>query len=207
MIPGRPARIACSGIARCGMALVALALVLAGACGVPAEETPRAINPEAIPDALQVQPATTAQPSQPAGPELPIYVMGKDLDGTPRLVAYPTRFDNPDPTPADLLGTLLALELSDENLSNAVPPEVDLLGYTEDDEVATVALTDGFQAQGDTLVQAVAQLVFTATELETATTVQFRIDDEVISVPTQDGTLRREVSRDDYTDLAPVQSS
>lgn len=183
--------------------LVVTALVLAASCGVPAEDTPRAINPEAIPEALRNQPDTTAPPSVPAGPELPIYVMGKDADGTPRLVAYPTRFDNPDPSPADLLSTLLALELSDENLSNAVPPEVDLVGYGEEDGLATVALNDGFQAQGDTLVQAVAQLVFTTTELETVTTVQFRIDDEVISVPTQDGTLRREVSREDYTDLAP----
>ncbi|HEX6312359.1 MAG TPA: GerMN domain-containing protein, partial [Acidimicrobiia bacterium] len=55
---------------------------------------------------------------------------------------------------------------------------------------------------------ALAQIVYSLTELEPGVRVQFLVDGEPVEVPRGDGVLtRRPVDRDDYVELAPPPTS
>lgn len=202
--PGRPPWRA----ALLGLVIAVLAAGLA-ACGVPSDDAPRAIDPAVIPEPLLGTVPDTAPPSTPTGVDLPVYVLITDAEESRRLTPFPVSFTQPSPTPRDLLETLLApIPLDNEQLSQAIPPDVRLVDYRESGDTATVALSEEFaQAQGETLRLAVAQLVYTTTELGTVSEVQFELDGELIPVPTDDGTLRRVVGRADYNDYRPLATS
>jgi spore germination protein GerM len=76
------------------------------------------------------------------------------------------------------------------------------------DGVATVSVTPGFPGlSGGNQLLAVAQVVWTLTELPTVTAVRFSVDGTPVEIPTDDGLTDRPVDRDDYRSVKPIEAS
>jgi germination protein M len=89
----------------------------------------------------------------------------------------------------------------------AIPEGTHFLGLTIENGVATVNLSKEFQSGGGstTVVQRVAQVVYTLTQFPTVTGVSFQIDGVPKPVFGGNGTtFDRPVTRDDYTDQLPA---
>jgi hypothetical protein len=171
--------------------LVALGLVVAvvlAACGVPDEEEPRELAAEDLPaDLLEPQP-TTPGSTTPGGVTAAanIYFMG-----TERLVAVERRVD-PPPDPAEVIILLLEGPTSEEqdlSVSTEIPPETELLDATlSRTGVLTIDLSEEINdIRAEAQQRAIAQLVFTATDLEEVAEVRFEVEGEAKPVPVGDG--------------------
>lgn len=78
-------------------------------------------------------------------------------------------------------------ELADQ-YSSFIPPTTQLLGATTQGQMLTVNMTGGItELSGANLAQAVAQIVYTASEIPGIETVQLRVDDEVLAWPKLNG--------------------
>jgi len=91
-------------------------------------------------------------------------------------------------------------------IRTALPPEV--VGVDEGlaDGLTTVSVSRGFTgtAGGDQLL-AVAQVVWTLTDLPGVATVRFVVEGAPVEVPTDGGLTDRPVDRDDYRSAAPAE--
>ncbi len=185
--------IAARAVLRVLVALVAAALV--AGCGVSAQDTAEAVSTG----------ARTAAPSgdgdRTAGSRLVVYL----VRGA-RLAPLERRFRIP--TTAAALAELLAgptrAEAAD-GVRTAVAPEVVGVEDVLSEGATTVVLTRGFTGitGGDQLL-AVAQVVWTLTELETVDRVTFTVEGVRVEVPTDAGLSAGPVDRDDYRSVAPV---
>jgi hypothetical protein len=200
--------------------LAALVPALVG-CGIPEDNEPRAIAPEDLPDQL-IDPSGegVTPPTNTAGESRLVYVVASGEDSEDdRLFGIPAVIEG-TPDESAMIEYLLQTreetlvnfeESADvEALSNAIPPEVQLLGFeygeTEDGEtIGIITLSEEFEeALGENYEYAVAQLVWTATELGTVQRVRFRVDDAFIQVPAGTQNEQRSiVGRDEYRDLQP----
>jgi hypothetical protein len=188
-----------------------LALVLV-ACGLPEDDEPRAVDPEDIPPQLAGFEAEAAPTSSPTSADLPVYLVKTETgpDGPERrLAAFPSFFEG-EPTPGRMIDQLLdtrdELLAFDQTLSNAVPPDVEI-SWEEPAglDYGIITLSEAFDPEGEQYALAVAQLVYTATELRTVPAVRFRVGDEFISVPAGEGGESDDiVIRADYAHLRPV---
>jgi spore germination protein GerM len=192
------------------LALIAgglLAAITVSACGLPEDDKARDISADAVPFDL-LAPASTTVPDRPPGATQieNLYFQNED-----RLEAVPKEIDgNGDP---DIVITaLLETNGADlpQGLKSDIPPATELLGTSRRGDVLTIDLSDDLNGvEGDLLIFAVAQLVYTATGLtgdgDGITRVRLQIDGEPISVPNDDGVEQEgPVSRTDYLNLAPL---
>ncbi|MGY1737297.1 GerMN domain-containing protein [Geodermatophilus sp. SYSU D00684] len=91
-------------------------------------------------------------------------------------------------------------------IRTALPPEVVGVEDVGADGVATVAVTRGFAGiTGGNQLLAVAQVVWTLTDLPAVTGVRFVVDGTPVEVPTDAGLTDRPVGRDDYRSVAPAE--
>jgi spore germination protein GerM len=177
------------------VALVVLA-ALVGACGVSTETEPRAIDADDVPFGLTEE-ASASSTTLPATSAAPVVYLtnGTTIVPVERPDARPVtarrllRSLLRGPTPAD----------RDAGLRSALPSSVSLRSVTLDGAVATVDLGGPLtELIGTEQALAIAQLVFTVTELRGVRGLRLRLDGDAIAVPVRGGTLTTSpVGRDD----------
>lgn len=184
--------------------VVSCVFLAAAACGVPASEQPRRIDPSDVPYSLL---ATT--PATPitalSGPTTNVYLVEGD-----RLVLRRRHITGLN-IPAEALRSLLVGPTPSESrhgLSSDIPAQTRLYSLDLKGSVAMVDLSPTFgTARGSQQVLAVAQIVFTVTASRYIDAVRFAVAGRPIDVPNGSGSLTGGVkTRGDFQQLAPVVS-
>lgn len=175
---------------------VGLAAIMATACGVPVESSPRPLSQSELPDGLrpvETSPDATSQEQEIIDVW---FVREQKLARTRHSVSAPV-----DPLIAveEVLAGPSASE-QNESLRSAIPDPAAVVGATVLRGVATVNLTTAFsEIPANDQVLAVGQLVLTLTDLRGIGRVRFVVDDVQVAVPLPNGeTSEDSVSRDEY---------
>lgn len=191
-----------SKASRVSLTALGLALVMA-ACGLENDTAPRDVGPADAPERDVA--VSSTQPS--LGLPLRLYLLvapagrqAQVLQPVPRVV---------EPTPAALFASLVAGPTASDpdGLRSAVPNDVTLIGSpTLRGGVVTLDLTTEIDtATGETLIEAMAQIVFTMTELPAITGVRLTVEGEQREWPTGDGSLTRAALTEfDFPELNPT---
>lgn len=155
-------------------------LLVAAACGVQPDSAPRD-----LPDAEQGLETPDESSGDIAAGADRIYLIGP---GDDRLLRSVQREAD---TASDLVRTLLRGPNDDEieeEFTTAIPSTTQLNAATIQGQNLTVDLTpDIIELDTQSLVRAIAQLVYTATELDGIETVQIDINGERLSAPRPNG--------------------
>jgi spore germination protein GerM len=188
----------------------------AAACGIPSDDEPRAIPEQAVPEQAR-QPrgtgstSTTVRPS--ATQDQTLYLVG-GTDQQQKLVPVSVPVVVPgDPTalPRVTIEKLINTRPEDVGLAgqvtNQLPSDVQVLDATvQPDGVLNLNLSS-LGVENARLRLAMAQIVFTATDLKTSgiQSVRVSIDGQAASVPTQSGSADpgTPITKNDYADLDP----
>lgn len=189
---------------------VVVTITLAG-CGVPVDRSPSALPRKGIPFGLLSKPSahpttTTSVPKL----EVPVQIFLVTSAGhlVPVTRALPAAQES-------LAGVLEALVKGPSNtettlgLESAVPAQtVVLAAVVGTGGLATVDLGGTFgQLVGQPQIQAVAQIVFTATSLPGVTTVTFELAGQAVNVPVASGASVPVANRAQFAPLAPLSAS
>lgn len=191
---------------RAAAALAAFAALAALAgCGLPVDRSPQAIDQREIPQALtdpspSVSPTTTTIPVSNAAPVRVYFTSPFGIIGQSRELHKPVT----------LQASLVALESGPssselkERIGTALPAAADLTDLGVSHGVASIELDPSFNSIGGTQsIDAIAQIVFTATFLPGIKAVRFVYQGYTIPTENEDGILiGRPVTRADYSALA-----
>jgi hypothetical protein len=182
-----------SGTSSRALVLLVAAVLMAG-CGVRPQDQPEQVITVAPPS------VEAGADSRPVGPRLTVFFV---RDAVLAPVQRTT----------DAATTVAALDLLVEGptraevgtgIRTALAPEVVGVEQPFPDRVATVAVTRGFTGlTGGNQLLAVAQVVWTLTDLPTVAAVRFTVDGAPVEVPTDDGLTDLPVDRDDYRTVTP----
>jgi spore germination protein GerM len=186
------------------LALVAVAGLVGVGCGVPVDDSPRAIAEEEVPEELAAAPTTTTSPTG-GGTNASLYFV-EAQEG--RSVLREEASLLPDGTPRTVLDALVATIPEDlpDGVTSSIPEGTVILGTDLDEGVLTVDLSEEFEdVSSELLIQAVGQLVFTATAAAGVSDgVLFSVEGEARSFPDGDGSEVTGVARrSDYATLLP----
>lgn len=184
-----------------------VALVLAGACGVPEEEEAVVVRDQDVPFDLLAPSTTTTSTTSTTVPEVPVdrivevCLVQSDGGVVPieRTLARRRTLD-------EVMEALRRGPTADESrfgLSTGLPAPEALGAVSLSGGTAAVALGEAFvQAPAPTQVVAIAQVVCTLTGQPGVGRVQFTYQGQPVQVPLPDGSLAGgSVSRDDYASL------
>jgi hypothetical protein len=181
-----------------------LALAVAG-CGVPVDGAPTVLPKKSVPFGLLAQSAPPSASRAPAPSTVSTQIFLISSSG--QLVAVTRDL----PFPAPLNAILEALVVGPSNaeaasgLQSAVPSQTQVLGATVSGSVATVDLSGTFaQLVGQPQIEAVAQIVFTATALSGLSEVTFELDGQQVAVPTASGVDVPIATRSEFASMAPT---
>ncbi len=182
--------------------------LLAAACGPPTDDNPRALDTEDVPfDLLAVDPVTTTSTSPPIGATSPVQVF---FMGDERLVPV----ERPVSSPASVEKVLKALisgPTEDEirrGLRTVINPGATVLTAPVEDQIATIDLSGDFFLSPvvEEQIIALAQTVFTATNLGGVVGVRFTLDGNPAEVFIAKGSrTSAPVGRAVYAKYAPSQ--
>jgi spore germination protein GerM len=166
--------------------LVAIGALLVSACGVQPDGSPRD-----LPEAEQVLAPAGGSSGDTAQGADRIYLIAPGDDRLLRSVQREAQ------NPTELISTLLRGPNDSEieaQFSTAIPSTTTLNGdVRRQGQTLIVDLSDDIiELDTQSLSRAVAQIVYTATELEEIETVQIEIDGERLSAPTPDGDTTQE---------------
>jgi spore germination protein GerM len=196
--------------ARRWIAAVAVVALAAG-CGLSPDDEPNAIAPENLPPGLiDPNPGTsTTLANSPGTSTVPVYFLVRVGDAT-RLIEVEREVAD-DSSPAARVGALLTqptAEETDDGITTALPADlilVDEPALDEEEHILTVNLSRELNLlEGAELTRAVAQIVWTATELDDVQRVRFLVEGEPIPVPDDEGVEKSDaVGQADYRALAP----
>jgi spore germination protein GerM len=196
--------------ARTGLAAAALAIVALGVvgCGIPTDDSPRAISRENVPD--DIADDTTEPTASQSTVVAPIYLIQSPDD--PRLVAVQRRVPagspaaNPDP--AAVLETLLTATANPEEqadgITNLIPQDTRLVTPPELARgTLVVDLTNEiFDVVGENQRAAFGQIVCTANRLDGVHFVRFLVNGKPTEVQVDSGATGGPVTcADDYERL------
>lgn len=175
--------------------LAALALVVLASCGVQQDGEPRDLPEDERELALDLGPTGSA-----SGGADRIYLVAP---GEERLMRSVPRQAN---NSTELIEILFAGPNDDElaqQYSSFIPPTTEVISARSQGQVLTINLTGGItELSGANLAQAVAQIVYTASELDGIEAVQLRVDDEELAWPKLNGETTAEPLRIyDYPNL------
>jgi spore germination protein GerM len=195
-------------------ALAALA-VGAAACGVSTNEEPQPIPRENVPgDLLEVEegPIDDVELDEDNSQLIQVWFLIEDDEGAVQLHALDRRVLYPARAAVRIdelfaTGRNPSEEEREQGISSAIPPNSRLTALpTQDGTVLEVNLTNDFYGRGgNNFMRAVAQLVFTVTEIPNVEAVRFVNEEgERIAVPDDGGESHEDpVGRDDYATLDP----
>ena len=191
--------------------LLLVASVLGGACGVPADDGPQAIAPANLPAGLlDPNPGTsTTLQGSPSTTPVPVYFIVRDGD-VDRLAEVTREVTEPT-LPASRIGALFSQPTADEadaGITSSIPADLVLLQdpvLDEETGVLTIDLSSElFDIQSAELTRAVAQIVYTVTQLADVLKVRFLVEGEATPVPDDDGVEKKDpVGKPDYRSLDP----
>ena len=180
-----------------------LAALSTYACGIPIDSEPRVLEASAIPPEF-LEPTTTTQVEEPSAISRTflVYLVSEEgmLVARERELSPPVTLDKP----------LLALfagptdEEAETGLNSALPAETEILDIElSRDGVLVLNLAEGTleQIEGELQRSAIAQLVFTVTELEGVDWLWVQIENEPRALPTDEGDLETPVGRQHYLSL------
>jgi spore germination protein GerM len=167
--------------------LLAAVLVAAGGCGIAPDSAPRDVAP-----AERNLTVNAVSDGDEAGGTSRIYLVAPSEAGDPSLLRSTSRDVASGATP--LIKTLLAgpnpEELASRLVTN-IPQETQLLSTDSSGDVLTVDVSPEItELSGDLLVLAVAQIVFTASEIDGIRAVRLRVDGQDQRWPKGDGETR-----------------
>jgi spore germination protein GerM len=178
------------------VALLAAALVTG--CGVRAQGTAEAVATGA-PSVTQ-----SGNGDQSAGPRLTVFLV-RDAALTP----VERRIDVA--TPATALDQVVegpTRAEAGDGIRTALAPEIVGVEDVLPNGTTTVSVTRGFTGiTGGNQLLAVAQVVWTLTDLPTVERVRFTVEGLPVEVPTDAGLSGGPVSRDDFRSVAPVEAT
>jgi len=188
-----------------GRGFAAIVALVVASCGIPTDDAPRPLAADAVPFGL-LDSTTTVVPA--GAPDEPSATAEVFLVASGRLAPVARTVPSPV-TLGQVIGALLTgpsdLETR-SGLQSAIDPgtrllEASVLGRTASVDLSEAFLATPTQAQ----ILALAQLVFTATQLEGVERVSLSLGGQPLEdVPAADGTLRRgPLTRDDYLALVP----
>ncbi|HLX87766.1 MAG TPA: GerMN domain-containing protein [Acidimicrobiales bacterium] len=186
------------------LAVAALATTAAG-CGVPLDNGPTALPRRGVPFGLLTPGTpTTSTSSQPPPVAVSVQVFLLAPGGHVAAVSR----DVPVPAPlAAVLGALVDGPTNTEaaaGLSTAIPAQTQVISATVTGGTATVDLGGTFgQLVGPAQIDAVAQIVFTATALPGVTGVAFELSGQPVDVPTASGADVSTADRAQFASMAP----
>lgn len=180
---------------RRGMLTVVTGAVLLTGCGIPQDDAPRALDPDAAPFRLFE--------SAPAAPEgdgrVALYFVRDDQ------VVLQTRPVEESTDIRSLLDLLLegpTPEQVAEGTRSAIPTSLKVVDVQVGPRGVAVVTLDGGDTQVGTSPLGFAQIVATLTAPGRAKAVRFRLDGEDLPVPRGDGSLTSDpLDRDDYAEL------
>lgn len=188
-----------------GLLLAAvLNALLAAACGAPTDDAPRALPANDVPFGLLApDPASTTTVHPAASSEVTIYLAGPE-----RLVPVERRV----PAPASVEKVVRALLTGPTDaearrgLRSAINPGTTVLSAPVEAGIATIDLSGDFAVgAGPEQIVALAQVVYTATELGGVVGVRFTLGGRPAEVPDGDGTLSQTpLGRAAYASFAPL---
>ncbi|HVA03216.1 MAG TPA: GerMN domain-containing protein [Acidimicrobiales bacterium] len=187
------------------LATCAVALGLAG-CGVPVDKQPAALSRHGIPfDLLAPTQSTTTVTTGPSPIAVPVQIFL--IGPTGHLVAVARNVTVSPPDLATVLKVLLAGPTDVEaaaGLQSAVATQTTVLAANIAGGTATVNLGGTFgQIVGPPEIQAVAQVVFTASTLPGVTGVTFELMGQPVQVPVASGALVPVATTAQFAALAP----
>ncbi|WP_337061061.1 GerMN domain-containing protein [Kineococcus sp. G2] len=177
---------------RCALFLTGALVASLASCGVRAQDEPTTV---ALP--VVTSPSRTG-PSSGVFVLQTYFVRGGDLVAVERRTATAT--------PQTALDQLLAGPRRSEVLDDvrtAVAPQELTATPEPDGEVVVAAGRDFANVGGANQLLAVAQLVWTLTELPGVKGVSFTVEGRPVEVPTDDGLTSAPVQREDYASVAP----
>lgn len=193
------------------VSLLLTAALLASSCGVVANDAPQAIASENLPAGLlDPNPGTsTTLAGSPSTTAVPVYFIVRV--GDQDRLAEVTREVNEPTSAGDRIGALFSQPTADEadsGITSSIPADLVLLDdpvLSEETGVLTVNLSSElFGIQSAELTRAVAQIVYTVTELTDVLKVRFLVDGEATPVPNDDGVEKEAaVGKADYRSLDP----
>ncbi|HWM22092.1 MAG TPA: GerMN domain-containing protein [Ilumatobacteraceae bacterium] len=172
---------------RIGCVVLAAAIVASGGCGIAPDSSPRDVAP-----AERNLTVNAVSDGDEAGGTSRIYLVAPSEAGDPSLLRSTSRDVASGATP--LIKSLLAgpndEELSSRLVTN-IPQETVLISARSSGDVLFVDVSPEItELSGDLLVLAVAQIVFTATEIEGVRAVRLRVNGQDQRWPKGDGETR-----------------
>lgn len=187
------------------LAACAVVVGLAG-CGVPVDQQPTALSRHGVPfDLLAPTQSTTTITSVPSPIAVPVQIFL--IGPTGHVVAVSRTVSVSPPDLATVLRALVAGPTNVESaagLQSAVTSQTTVLGANIAGGTATVNLGGTFgQIVGPPEIQAVAQVVFTASALPGVTGVTFELMGQSVEVPVASGALVPVATTAQFAALAP----
>jgi spore germination protein GerM len=192
---------------------LAVAAVVATGCGIPSDDEPRAIPEGAIDEQVAGPPSANGPdnlPSTSTSQRL-VYLVTGESPGQ-RLIAALVPVENPANSallPRLVLEDLIRTRPADVNLAglatNQLPSDTSVLdAVVQPDGVLDLNLSD-LGIEGPSLRLAMAQIVFTATELPGIGAVRVSIEGRPVAVPTESGSAEpgTPITKSDYATLNP----
>ena len=165
----------------CALASV---LGLIASCGIQADDSPRDIGV----DDRSLTPTDAAGASEASGASRVYLVTPNESDAQRRLRSVQR---DVQPRPAPLLEVLLDGPNPTEagaRMSTALPAGLQLLSTRPVGDVLVVDVSDEMtELSGDLLILAVAQIVHTASEIDSVRALRLRVDGEEVPWPRGDG--------------------
>lgn len=192
---------------RVGVLVVAVAAAALAGCGVPVDTHPTALSRSNIPfGLLNPAPPATTTTMAPSAVEVPVQIYLIGPSGHLVTVARDVPVKAPDL--ASVLGALVLgpTDVEEEaGLQSALSDQTQVLGATVVGNIATVNLGGTFGALvGPPQIQAVAQIVFTASALPGVAGVSFELSGIPIEVPVASGAQVPVASTAQFAPYAPV---
>jgi spore germination protein GerM len=196
----------CTGVGTAALAVVALGVV---GCGIPTDDSPRAISRENLP--ADVADDTTEPTASQSTVDAPIYLVQSPDD--PRLVAVerrvPASSPAANPDPAAVLEALLTATATTEEqadrITNLIPPDTRLASQPQLARGGTLVVDltpEIFNVEGENQRAAFGQIACTANALEGVNSVRFLVEGGGTGVQVDSGSTERAVTcANDYARL------
>jgi hypothetical protein len=183
-----------------------VAVALAG-CGVPIDKQPAALSRAGVPfGLLDPNSPTTTSTTTPSPVEVPVRIFLIGPNGRVAPVARDVPVSAPDLQ--TVLEALVAGPTDAEaaaGYQSAIPAQTTVIGASIVGGIATVNLGANFgQLVGTQQIQAVAQLVFTASGLPGVGGVTFELDGVAVDVPVASGADVAVTSTAQFAPFAPA---